>query len=85
MIYSIIASIITFVITGLVGLFFKQDVLLEESIKKRKNMINAIIRMNPSLKALYQVKIKFGYTKIKSVVLLSRRYLKRIRGKCENF
>jgi len=75
------ASVVTIIITTIIGLFLFENVLLNESEKRRKLMLNAILRMNKDIKAKYKIKLQRAIFKIRTATIILEKYLNSLRGK----
>ena len=64
------ASIITGIITTLIGLFLYEDVLLKDSELKNKAMLKAIQKINPELKSWYSIKLKRVISLLRTIYML---------------
>jgi len=55
--------------------------MLKESERKKKLMLNAIIRIHEYLKSKYKIKLEKGYAIIKTLLILIPKSLFKLRGK----
>lgn len=67
------------IISTIIGLLLYQNVLLKESENRRKNMTNAIMRMIPDANYSYRVKLRKGFYKIKTILIMMNKYFEKIK------
>lgn len=74
-VYSVFASIATKIITNLLGIFLHENTIENEAAKRKNLTFKAIIFRNHHLNESYKFKLKRGLSKIKTVILIVRRFL----------
>ncbi len=79
-IYSVFASVATIIITTIIGLFLYENVLLKESQQRKKYMLEAFRKKNLEFKSGHEIKLKKGYFKLKTVLIIIGRYLKNLNS-----
>ena len=80
MVYSAIASVISILFTNIVGLILYEDIILKESKKRKKYMVEALIKLNPDMKSKYQIKLNNGFLKIRTMLILIGKNIKQLYG-----
>jgi len=68
--YSVSASLLTFIFTTLLSFLIYTDVVIEESLKNKKYIQRVLYKEN-NLTFIWQKKIKNAYNKIKTMLILS--------------
>ena len=75
------ASVITIIITTISSLILFENILLKESHKREKLMLNAIIRVSGYLKPKYKKKLQNALYKIRTMLMLLPKSHYKSRGK----
>lgn len=79
-IYSVFASVVTVIITTIIGLFLYKNVLLKESDQRKKYMLEALRKVNSDLKSGHEIKLRKGFLKLRTVLIVIGKYLKNLNS-----
>jgi len=68
-------------ITRIINLFLYEDVILKEALRKKKLMDEAVFKDNPEILTPYKSKLKKGFSKLKTIILLVGKKFRKQNGK----